>query len=368
MIDSPSPADESAQSVADGFGTFIRKARIDRTSLIRSGGAQGAADASDLRDAPAGISAAAESTRAKFPALGIESIRGAPSPKSIAAYAPVNPGPGLAAGGAVLVPASRAQAQRPASLAGRLTGWFRGNGASGELETGSKGVRATNVPGLGGGGELERSVYSKGATLDLMGVPGGGPETRLSQLRQGETLTLKGETKDGWVKVQTQRLSELNKSTGKWEPTEGWVKKEAVSDDAGLASLLQSPPANQTRQAFVDAVKRYEGTPYRYGGTSPGRDGGVDCSGLVVAGLTDTGFNRIPRTAADQQRASARIDASQLKPGDLVFDGDPAHHVIIVIDGGQAIEAPQTGMTVSRSSLSQRISSMRDPHPASLLP
>jgi cell wall-associated NlpC family hydrolase len=47
-----------------------------------------------------------------------------------------------------------------------------------------------------------------------------------------------------------------------------------------------------------------------------------------------------------QQKVGTRISPSDVQPGDLVFQGDPAHHVGMYIGGGQFIHAPETGDVV----------------------
>jgi cell wall-associated NlpC family hydrolase len=40
------------------------------------------------------------------------------------------------------------------------------------------------------------------------------------------------------------------------------------------------------------------------------------------------------------------VDLGDLQPGDLVFYGNPIHHVGLYIGDGQMIEAPETGKNV----------------------
>lgn len=80
--------------------------------------------------------------------------------------------------------------------------------------------------------------------------------------------------------------------------------------------------------------------PYVYGGESPGR--GFDCSGLIQWAYGKAGV-KIPRVAADQQKAAKQVPLNQTQPGDLLFVGNPAHHVVMAIGGGKVIEAPHTG-------------------------
>jgi cell wall-associated NlpC family hydrolase len=89
------------------------------------------------------------------------------------------------------------------------------------------------------------------------------------------------------------------------------------------------------------------GTPYRFGGESPGS--GFDCSGLVFYSYDKLGL-KVPRTAADQRRAAERIKRDKLELGDLVFfrsSKGRIDHVGIYAGEGRFIHAPNTGKVVT---------------------
>ncbi len=67
--------------------------------------------------------------------------------------------------------------------------------------------------------------------------------------------------------------------------------------------------------ALQQAMRKFYGAPYRYGGTTPA---GVDCSGLVLAVYQRLGLS-LPRTAADQFSAGDPVPVNQLRFGDVVF-------------------------------------------------
>jgi SLT domain-containing protein len=88
---------------------------------------------------------------------------------------------------------------------------------------------------------------------------------------------------------------------------------------------------------------KYIGTPYKWGGASP--KAGFDCSGLLMYSFRQIGVS-IPRTAAQQQKAGKPVKLNDVRAGDLLFNGNPAHHVVMCVGNGKVIEAPHTGAVV----------------------
>ena len=92
--------------------------------------------------------------------------------------------------------------------------------------------------------------------------------------------------------------------------------------------------------------------PYRLGGNT--RETGFDCSGLVHAVYQQTMGLVLPRTAADQAAATAKIEKAELNPGDLVFFNTMRRaysHVGIYVGEGKFIHAPRTGAQVRVESM-----------------
>lgn len=112
------------------------------------------------------------------------------------------------------------------------------------------------------------------------------------------------------------------------------------------------------------------GKPYRYGGADLD---GFDCSGLVFYIHESLGFS-VPRTAADQQRASTPIDRARLQPGDLLFfkitTSPQISHVGIYVGENRFVHAPQSGKLIELRTLDDsyygpRLTSMGRLHPTS---
>jgi cell wall-associated NlpC family hydrolase len=106
-----------------------------------------------------------------------------------------------------------------------------------------------------------------------------------------------------------------------------------------------SPSSAAPTSAAAKAVayaKAQLGKPYVWAAEGPNS---FDCSGLTMSAWRSAGVS-IPRVALAQYGIGRHIGRSALQPGDLVFFGNPIHHVGMYVGGGMMIEAPYTGQVV----------------------
>lgn len=92
----------------------------------------------------------------------------------------------------------------------------------------------------------------------------------------------------------------------------------------------------------VDTALAQVGDPYRWGGTGPDA---FDCSGLTLFSWRAAGVE-LPRTSRAQAGATKGVARSQMVPGDLVFYGNPIHHVAVYIGDGKVVDSPRRGYNV----------------------
>ena len=91
---------------------------------------------------------------------------------------------------------------------------------------------------------------------------------------------------------------------------------------------------------MVNIARQYLGTPYVYGGNSPG---GFDCSGFTQYVFAQVGVS-LPRSSSQQRNAGTVVSAAEARPGDLVWGPG---HVGIYTGNGNHIAARNPGTPLS---------------------
>jgi len=110
--------------------------------------------------------------------------------------------------------------------------------------------------------------------------------------------------------------------------------------------VASSSPVPGNIQTVIDTAMGQLGVPYVWAASSPGV--GFDCSGLILYAYGSIGV-RLPHSSRALRSMTLRITAEELQPGDLIFGGDPVHHVGMYIGNGQQVNAPHTGDVVKIS-------------------
>ncbi len=132
----------------------------------------------------------------------------------------------------------------------------------------------------------------------------------------------------------------------------GYVARQYIN----LSYELQKAVTVEELQAGVSGIraqivayaKQFLGNPYVWAGNS--LTNGVDCSGFTRGIYAHFGYS-LPRVSRSQAVSGYTINASDIRPGDLVFYGSGSYisHVAMYIGNGQVIHAsnPRTGIKIS---------------------
>jgi len=104
--------------------------------------------------------------------------------------------------------------------------------------------------------------------------------------------------------------------------------------------------SNYYTRRIVQTAMEYIGTPYVFGGISPG---GFDCSGYVRYVFAHAGVS-LPRTADEQYEMGRPVSEGSLRTGDLVFfstyDYGPSHVGIYLSDGNFINASSSRGVAI----------------------
>ena len=162
----------------------------------------------------------------------------------------------------------------------------------------------------------------------------------------------------GWSKVMvnnvegyisTSLLSDSKQETSRGQTTSRRTSStKTTTNTASQTTTAETTtvPTSSNGSSIVATAKKYLGSKYTYGGSSPST--GFDCSGFTSYIFKQYGIS-LSRTAAGQYSNGVAVSRANLQPGDLVMFGKSGiNHVAIYIGGGQIIHAstPSTGIRI----------------------
>lgn len=116
---------------------------------------------------------------------------------------------------------------------------------------------------------------------------------------------------------------------------------ERASRDREAQPTYDGPASGRAAVAVREAYRKL-GSPYQWAAAGPDR---FDCSGLTMWVWGKAGVS-LPHSSKAQYAGGRKVSRGDLQPGDLVFYGDPIHHVGIYVGGGRMISAPHSGDVV----------------------
>jgi peptidoglycan DL-endopeptidase CwlO len=140
--------------------------------------------------------------------------------------------------------------------------------------------------------------------------------------------------------------------------TTGTATLDPTATTYGTTDATSTGGSAVTGDAVIAEGQKYLGIPYLWGGTDP--DKGLDCSGFAQLVYKKFGID-LPRVSRDQANVGDKVEGGldNAQKGDLLFFGDPVHHVAIYMGDGKMIEAPRTGLDVRETDVYETPSGIR---------
>lgn len=168
------------------------------------------------------------------------------------------------------------------------------------------------------------------------------PAAKTAKQHAAKTDKTAHKTKTPAAKTDDKKIAKNSKLADKKNHAKALVKTLPKKDTPSKPEATLQGGTTKTRQNVLANGKKYIGTPYLWGGSTPK---GFDCSGLIHYLYGKQGVS-IPRNSREQ---FSRLQAtSEPQPGDLVFFRKKGviNHVGLYLGDGQMLHAPQTGMRV----------------------
>ena len=178
-----------------------------------------------------------------------------------------------------------------------------------------------------------------------------------SQATQVQTQTQTSQTSTSVAPAAQSASTQQSAPAQQQSTTQTQTQNTASSSNATATTPSQSTNTNNSTatsgnaQSVVSAALSQIGTPYVWGGSTPGV--GLDCSGLVQYAYSRAGV-KLDRVTTAQEGAGQRVSLNSLQPGDIIFWGGAgaSYHDAIYIGGGQYVHAPQPGESVKIGTIS----------------
>jgi phage-related protein len=150
---------------------------------------------------------------------------------------------------------------------------------------------------------------------------------------------------------------------GSWGDSARLLPETTITKAIAFIRGKEATSAGGAGLSALHVAEGFKGVQYLWGGESPT---GFDCSGLMQYAYQNGPHIAIPRTSQVQQSFTNPVSAAAAQPGDLVFFGQPAHHVGMYVKPGTMLDAPHTGTVVREEGLGAYTSIGRVPGIAQL--
>lgn len=154
---------------------------------------------------------------------------------------------------------------------------------------------------------------------------------------------------------KTKKPSSRSKPTTA-RPTPSKPTRSASSNSSSTSSTYKNKyapklgvsPSQLKSEKLYSFINDWEGTPYKYGGTSKS---GADCSGFVGILYREVYGKNLPRTTSEIGKVAKSVSKSNLTEGDLViFDinGKKGSHIGVYLANNKFVHASTSkGVVIS---------------------
>lgn len=164
---------------------------------------------------------------------------------------------------------------------------------------------------------LQQNLNTLGYQVEPDGVFGYTTYRAVIAFQRDEKISITGTVdRETWRALKKRAAGKTPSKTD--EKKEAAPKDPVPKNEPAAVKVPESAPFLPEKKvdAIIKTAKKYMGTRYRFGGTTPK---GFDCSGFVQYVFKQNGF-ALPRTADEQYKLGQRVKKrAELVPGDLVF-------------------------------------------------
>ena len=200
--------------------------------------------------------------------------------------------------------------------------------------------------------KLQRELKRTGYLADEPdGIFGNRTKSAVLAFQRAQSLKETGVVdRETWSRLQKQPAREENAAApvpaspvpdgAGVKPADAPGKEMRPALEPRIKKAPESAPFLQRAKvaAVIATAKKYIGTPYKFGGTTPKA---FDCSGYLQYVFKENGM-MLPRTADEQFKLGRNAKTAELEAGDLVFFETyekGASHCGIYLGGGKFIHA-----------------------------
>ena len=200
--------------------------------------------------------------------------------------------------------------------------------------------------------KLQRELKRTGYLADEPdGIFGSRTKSAVLAFQRAQSLKETGVVdRETWSRLQKQPAREENAAApvpaspvpdgAGVKPADAPGKEMRPALEPRIKKAPESAPFLQRAKvaAVIATAKKYIGTPYKFGGTTPKA---FDCSGYLQYVFKENGMT-LPRTADEQFKLGKSAKTAELEEGDLVFFETyekGASHCGIYLGGGKFIHA-----------------------------